>query len=121
MFTIKELTTRSFFPRKPLRLTSPLLAAAVLRDLSLPTHSWPPSLVPTWKTTAWTGLRFVRLLGSTNGLIRRLEPVAAAAASVFPHAYSRETPVFAANARAPPRCLPEVQNTTEDACYQQFS
>ena len=105
----KELTQRSFLLGKPLRPASPSSPVYSFSSSFFPSTPWPPSLIPTWKTTACTGVCFSRL--TSNGLVitSRGKP-ACSVAWVVPGFRCRETTPLGARARAPP---PGVQSTLE--------
>ncbi len=97
----KEPVRRSFLLGKPFRPALPSPSAYTLPISSLPTGPWPPSLVPTWQTTAWTGVCFSRL--SSSGSVITLRRNSSHRAVLFvPVSRCRETPSLGARARAPP-------------------
>jgi hypothetical protein len=100
MLRIEEFTACSFLPGKSLRIVFLPFSAHVTPNPS-PVDSWPPSLVPTWETTAWTGMCFVHVIGGAPELISQHESIHGAA-SLFQGTGSREANFLAARARAPP-------------------
>ena len=100
----EEPARRSLLLGKPSRpaLSSP--PAYTLPISSLPTGPWPPSLVPTWQTTVWTGVCFSRL--SSSGSVITLGGNSSHRAVLFgPVFRCRETLPLGARARAPPRSV----------------
>jgi hypothetical protein len=95
--------------RKPqgLAVSSPMASSPVISPF--PATSWPPSLVPTWKTTAWAGACFSRLTRSGLVTTHRREP-ALRTVRIVPVLRSRELASLGARARAPP---PNVQRAPE--------
>jgi hypothetical protein len=100
MLRVKELFACSFPLGKPLWFSLPAFSVHAALD---PTYqnSWPPSLVPTWETTGWTGMCFTHLVRSAPVLIRRRESIHGPSSLSY-KAESREANFMAANARAPP-------------------
>lgn len=107
----KEPTLRSFFRGKPLRRTSPLLSTYIPVPFSFPMTPWPPSLVPTWKTTAWTGMCFSHTKKGVCDFVQGCE-AGQENALIFPWVDCRGTSLIAANARAPPSEPQEVTKRT---------
>jgi hypothetical protein len=101
MLHIEEPTIRSFFQGNPFRLTTPLFSAYIPTLFPFPTNSWPPSLVPTWKTTAWTGVCFSHAKKGAYGFMQGYE-AGHENTGIFRQISYRETSLITANARAPP-------------------
>jgi len=102
----KEGTERD----KPLWPASPFLSAYFSPAPLLPITPWPPSLVPTWKTTAWIGICFSRLTAS--GTIPACR-VSSRAIPVVPVSRFREVTPVGARARAPPPSVWPLQRNGE--------
>jgi hypothetical protein len=95
----KEPVRRSFLLGKPFRPALPSPPAYITS--SLPTGPWPPSLVPTWQTTAWTGVCFSRLSSSGSVITLRGNSLYRAVLFILV-SRCRETLPLGARARAPP-------------------
>jgi len=95
----KEPVRRSFLLGKPFRPALPSPSAYITS--SLPTGPWPPSLVPTWQTTAWTGVCFSRLSSSGSVITLRGNSLYRAVLFVL-ISRRREGASLGARARAPP-------------------
>ena len=105
---------------KPLRPASPSLSAYSFSLSLFPATPWPPSLVPTWKTTACMGVCFSRLI-SNELVIRSWREPARSVASVVPGFRCRETTPLGARARAPPlsiQCTLEKDGGSMVEIYQ---
>jgi len=100
----KESVLYFFFHGKSFTLTTPLFSTYIPRALLFPVKTWPPSLVPTWKTTVWTGVCFSHAKKGACSLPLGQEAGQADASSFHQLSY-RETHLMAANARAPPRSV----------------
>ena len=111
----KEPVRRSFLRGKPFGPALPSLSAYDLPTSLLPAASWPPSLVPTWQTTAWAGVCFSRLTSSGLVIMRRRD-VSPRVASVLPVSHCRELAPLGARARAPPRSLHAGKGRLERGC-----
>lgn len=101
MLYSKELPIRSFFQGKPRRLTASFLSAYIPASFPFPTNPWPPSLVPTWKTTAWSGVCFSHAKKGAYGSMQG-HKAGQENAAIFRRRNSRETSLIAAHARSPP-------------------
>jgi hypothetical protein len=101
MPNVEEPFVRSFFQGKSFRLTSSLFSAYTPALFPFPTNPWPPSLVPTWKTTAWTGVCFSHAKKGAYGFVQGYE-AGHENTVIFQRRYYRETSLITANARAPP-------------------
>jgi hypothetical protein len=97
----KESVLYSFFHGKSFTLTASLFSAYIPQSLLFPVKTWPPSLVPTWKTTVWTGVCFSHAKKGACSFLLGQE-ANRADALIFHQLSYRETSLMAANARAPP-------------------
>ena len=116
----KELMQRSFLLGEPLRPASPSFSVYSFSLSFFPATPWPPSLVPTWKTTACTGVCFSRLTSDGSVIASRGEPVRSVA-WVLPGFRCRETTPLGARARAPPlsiQCTLEKDGGSMVEIYQ---
>lgn len=100
----KEPARRSFLRGKLFWPTPSSLPVSSFLRLPLLITPWPPSLVPTWQTTAWAGVCFSRLSRSRSMTIARRD-LSHRAVSVMPVSHRRETVPPGARARAPPPSL----------------
>lgn len=101
MLYVKEPTIRPFFQGRLFRLPTPLLSAYIFTPFPLPTNPWPPSLVPTWKTTAWTGVCFSHAKKGAYGFMQGYE-AGHENTVIFRWMNYRETSLITVKARAPP-------------------
>jgi hypothetical protein len=101
MSNIEEPTIRSFFQGKSFRLTLSSSSVYSPTLFPLPTNPWPPSLVPTWKTTAWTGVCFSHAKKGAYSYVQGYE-AGHENTVIFRRIHYRETSLITANARAPP-------------------
>lgn len=100
MLYSKELPICSFFQGKSLRLITSF-SAYLPASFPFPTNPWPPSLVPTWKTTAWSGVCFSHAKKGASGSMQG-HKASQGNISLFHRVNHRETNLIDAKARAPP-------------------
>jgi hypothetical protein len=92
---------------KPAWPSSPANALPIIS--SLLTTSWPPSLVPTWKTTAWAGVYFSHQ--TSSGLVTTYRRDSSRrVALVIPVFRRREMVLLGTRARAPPSRIHATKN-----------